>query len=78
MSCERKWRRCVEAMVRQEGLAVVSVSNYANGHLRLIVGKNGQSQALTTGRADGEPRQHLNVRSRIRKIARRLEANNDY
>ena len=25
MSHERKWRRCVETMVRQEGLAVVSV-----------------------------------------------------
>lgn len=76
MSHERKWRRCVETMVRQEGLAVVSVSNHASGHLRLLVTHNGQSRVLTTGRSDGDPRQRLNIRSQLRKLARQMGAGN--
>lgn len=78
MSHEHKWRRCVETMVRNEGLAVVSVSKHASGHLRLVIGQHGRSRVLTTGRADGDPRQRLNVRSQIRKLARQMGEGHDH
>ena len=71
MSLDHKWARTVADMVRGEGLVVVEQGRHRNGHLRVVVKKQGRRTVLTTSGTPSDWRGIRNLRALVRRLAKR-------